>query len=521
MDTRIFLTKIILLLAYTKANDVSGYEGLMTNALSKMKDKKGDEKLIGAGKTVKLIDFLAQEIVSKDIFDEDNYKASIELMTDFDPGLFKTVSKQLDREISEDKVKRKIATLSRDVTKAIKEQEFKDIIANIDYRMKFDRRNIDDFHAFASESIAKLEPYGVPDDGMNDPAIITSVNFSKKEEVEESYKSVIRLNEEGGRYVTGFQGINDFTFGGFKPGEAVSITALKHNYKSGLSLAIFLSIVQLNAPIMRKKDVEKGLKPLALRISFEDEVSDNTEYAFKYYKGASGEMFLHEDLNKFSPEEMSDYVTNRINVNGWETMMLKVNPNDWSYAHLSNFILTLEAQGYALCMLGLDYATLLPTIGCKQGHAGADLRDLFKKIKHLCAGRGALFLTPLQMNSAAQLKLDMGTTPARLLREVCNSSPYDSCKGLGQEIDVELFIHIVYHNGSHWANIVRGKRKGNQQVPREEMKCIFYKFPCPNTPLIPDYNTDAQFVYHLPRATANGMEGMSMGEDIMQELAMG
>lgn len=499
----------------TKQFDISGYEGLLMNALTKMTPKKGEEKLMGTGKTTKLIDYLMEEIRSKDIFDEDSFKSTIELLTDWDPNLFKTLTKQFDKELTEEKAKKVIIALSRNISGMIKRQEFREIIHQMDRKLKYDSRSIEDFHGWVREKMAEMEPHSMDDVGENDPAIISYVTLSNKEEVNEIYKSVKTLNEDGGRYVTGFQGLNDMVFGGFKPGENFTIGALKHNYKTGFSLSVFLQLVTLNKPIMKKKDIAKGLRPLAVRISFEDEVSDNMEFAYKYFKGVDGTFVKTKDLKAVSPEEMTEYVQSKTNVNGWETIIMKVNPNDWSFAHLSNFILGLEAQGYALCILALDYLTLLPTTGCKTGAVGADYKDLFKKTKHFCSARGAFMFTPLQLNSEVTRKLEMGVSDARIMREVCMNSPYAESKALGHEIDVESFVHVVYHNGAHWLNIVRGKRKGTEQVEREEMKCVFYKFAMPNVPLMPDFMLDRQFLYHLPRA---GMQENTSADDILSEV---
>ena len=82
---------------------------------------------------------------------------------------------------------------------------------------------------------------------------------------------------------------------------------------------------------------------------------------------------------------MASYVKQRLGINGYEIKLLRVDPTKWTYMHLLNKVLELEASGYEIHVLMVDYLGLLPTTGCLVGPMGSDVRDMFRRVRNFCA----------------------------------------------------------------------------------------------------------------------------------------
>jgi hypothetical protein len=91
------------------------------------------------------------------------------------------------------------------------------------------------------------------------------------------------------------------------------------------------------------------------------------------------------DIRGVSPEEMAAYVKAEMGKTGFHLKMERYDPTQWTYKSIFNRILELEAQGYVIEVLCLDYLGLIPTVGCSQGPAGTDMRDLMRRVRNFCA----------------------------------------------------------------------------------------------------------------------------------------
>jgi hypothetical protein len=57
------------------------------------------------------------------------------------------------------------------------------------------------------------------------------------------------------------------------------------------------------------------------------------------------------------------------------------------------------------------------------------------------------------------------------VKVVANKGYYDGCKRLGQEPDLEMFIHIVKVHGSSYLTIQRGKHR-SAVTPEKDLYCV-------------------------------------------------
>jgi replicative DNA helicase len=247
----------------------------------------------------------------------------------------------------------------------------------MDFRYK--RDSIKDINGYIAELISQLEPLQL-NTSSKDPAVMGEVDLGSDESLREVF-SAIKQNNEGARiYKTGWTDLNDMLQGGIRPGEFIITPALQHKYKTGFNLSLFAQIARLNQP----NNIDPGKKPLLLRISFEDELVNNLQFLYQYLK--YNETREYVGMKDLSVEEMASYVKKELQQTGFHVKMMRVDPTQWSYRNICSKVIELEAQGYSIEGLFLDYLAMIPTTGCiTSGPIGTDMRDLIRRVRNFCA----------------------------------------------------------------------------------------------------------------------------------------
>ena len=83
---------------------------------------------------------------------------------------------------------------------------------------------------------------------------------------------------------------------------------------------------------------------------------------------------------------MAQYIREKMQVNGYEIRFVHVNPSLWTYMDICNYITALEAEGYEIHLLMVDYLNMVPKTGCDNtGPQGSNIRDLFRRMRNFCA----------------------------------------------------------------------------------------------------------------------------------------
>lgn len=380
-----------------------------------------------------------------------------------DTGLYDAIRSGVEPELSEQALKRTCLNIKQTLMNHFRERKVNEIIGKYSYKMKFEREAITNMNQFVSELCAQLEPYQV-EAGKKDPAVISDVDMSDTDAVSKVFSEIKSELSGEGILQTGFQGMNRMLDGGFRRGEEWVIGALQHNYKTGFSLTLFKQIALYNKPVL--KDPTK--KPLLLRISFEDSLLLNFQFLYTSLKeNETGQKVV---LDGISEDEMARYVYAKLSVAGYHTRFMYVNPSMWTYRDICNKVLELEAEGYEVHMVMLDYLLKIPTTGCDQGPHGHDIRNMYERMRNFMSARGITLLTPHQLSTDAKQMIRDGRTS--FVKELVGRGYYAGCKQLDQVVDGELFIHIEIVNGESWLTIQRGKHRKIAQTPLEHQYCV-------------------------------------------------
>lgn len=298
--------------------------------------------------------------------------------TRHDETLYTSFRQGIETVLSEDEVKRFCLNLESDINDHVREEQIKKIIEEAGRDLKFKRDKISSMTNFAADLATKLEPFQVTAN-KEDPGVVSSIDFSKKEDIHKSIEEGKQLNSSDGVMRLGWQGVNRMTEGGLRRGEFVTVAALQHNFKTGFSLNLFKHIALYNKPYM----LNPMKKPLLLRITFEDPLAMNITYLYRnIYENKYRQV---ADTVNTTTAEMAEFVHTEMTATGYEIMMIHVDPSQWTYRDITNKVLELEAQGYEIHVLALDYLAMVPTTGCRVGGpTGSDIRDMFRRVRNFC-----------------------------------------------------------------------------------------------------------------------------------------
>jgi archaellum biogenesis ATPase FlaH len=408
--------------------------------------------------------------------DKDELLQRLKVNCAHDEKLYEALAQGLEKDMDEGSLKRTVLSIRKYLNDAFRENEIVSLISKASKELNFGRDKIKDVRQFVRDLSVKLEPYQI-EASRKDPAIVGSVDIGDTSGLSEVFDEIKEMDNHTSLLKTGWQGFNRMVGGGFRRGETVTIAALPHNNKSGLSLSLFKQMAIYNTPVM----INPAKKPLMLRISFEDSLLQNVQFLYQNF--FENEHPEKASLKNVSAKEMAEYVKTKMQVAGYHVKMMRVNPSEWTYKDIQNTVLGLEAQGYELHVLALDYLAMLPTTGCEQGTAGKDLLDMIKRMRNFCSARKILLMTPHQLSTEAKQLMRDGHSD--FVKKLVGGGYYASSRALDNEIDVEVFINIEKVGGRAYQTIQRGKHRGISSTPDKD-KYFVLPFPEDGRPILDD-----------------------------------
>ena len=308
---------------------------------------------------------------------------------------------------------------------------------------------------------------------IKDDSIINEVDFGNDSEIENAVEDTVETLSSGSILRTGWSCLNNMLQGGFRRGEFVTISALPHNYKSGLTKSLFIQLARLNEPIL---DNPKK-KPLMLFLSFEEDMRVVLMFYYAYFKYLmEGEVI--DTTKPINKEEMISYLKKYMREESkYNIKIIRMDPNKTNYEKVYQVVEDLEKDGYEIHAVFADYLSQISTEGCdRSGPMGNEYKDLFKKIRTFMTKKKILFVTPHQLNPDAKRLIRNGVPNQEFVKYLPNKGYYDHSSKLDQEIDLELFCHIAYINRKPYLTIQRGKHRIPTTISNEE-KFIMLKYP--------------------------------------------
>ncbi len=363
-----------------------------------------------------------------------------------------------------------IAQCQREIRDHINQLKVENIVREASRKLSGPKDKIDWRH-FIKELRTELKPFNniggkikhnsiIDDFDMNDPSTM----------VGSMERRIVELSNEG-VMCTGIQALNRMfgSIGGIRRGEFCCIGALQHNYKSGLTLKIMEGIALYNTPFLRNPEK----KPLLLRISFENDASDDFCWLYKSLK----EQETGESVDPASVpiEQIHPYVASRLQATGYHIKMMRIDPTDFTFYDLFELIGNLEAEGYEIHVAFIDYLSMMSKKGCESGPHGTDIRDLFRRTRNFCSKKGIAVVTPHQLSTDAKRLVRMGIDD--FVKQIKGRGYWDGCTRLDQEFDFEMYIHIVVMDDKSYLTMQRGKHRGFHITPPADHFAVLPFFP--------------------------------------------
>lgn len=513
MDTRTILAKIITLIYKSRLLDSTDYDNLIKTVLDTIKVDSPEFNFLGNNNMKNFKDTCLSLLTEKEAIPKEVLIPQLSILLENDQKLLSVIKDSIEPDHDESSNKRIVTNLVKTLNNYYREQLAIDILSKVSYDLKFNRNKIGNFSEYLQNTITQLEPLSTSISTIKDPALVNEVDFENPDSLNVVFDEVKNLNNNTGIYKTGWQAFNRMCQGGFRTsGEFVLIGALQHKYKTGATLSLFSQIAMYNKPLISKKNI--GKKPLLLRISFEDSLTNNLQFLYQYLKASEGTPVSSKDFDSLSSKEMSDYILSKLTATGFHIKMLRVDPSQWSYTHLFNKIIELEAQGYAVHVCMLDYLGMLPTTGCTQGPTGTDKRDLIRRVRNFTSARGIICITPWQLSSEAKQLIRNGVPEHQLVNEIAERGYFADSKQLDHELDLEIYIHLFTHKRKKFLSFRRGKHRVPTVIPDED-KYFILPFPGLNIPILPDVDREDSSFTKLPK------EGYDDGSGNLLEEVLG
>lgn len=400
-------------------------------------------------------------------YDKNELLQRIRVNVGNEDNLFEAFRDGIQEDVGEDEIKRVTQLYKKDIRMFLDMNKVTEILKSNSLRASFHSHTLDWRH-FVNDVVEQLKPYRkMGGDVARHASIVDDVNFDNLAEVNSVFQRGLEELDYNGVIRFGWQGLNRMfgAQGGARRGEMIVIGALQHNFKSGMTLEMFKSAALYNKPYMR----DPQRKPLLMRMSFENPAAMDITYLYKSL--VENETGLMVDVRSISPHEAARHVAERLQATGYKINLCHIDPSEYTYHDLFDRITKLESDGYEIHLLELDYLNMMSKKGCTQGPAGTEVRDLFRRVRNFTSKKGITCITPHQLSTEAKQLVRLGTD--NFVQEIANKGYYDSCRTIDQEVDMEIYIHIVKINDESYLTVQRGKHRKLQITPMKDLYTVF------------------------------------------------
>ncbi|EBY9764012.1 hypothetical protein D5W64_12940 [Salmonella enterica subsp. enterica serovar Saintpaul] len=331
--------------------------------------------------------------------------------------------------------------------------------------------------------------------GSDDPSSIKSVIDQLK--IETSPEGIIK---------TGLAGLNealapDF---GLRRGLMYMIEALTNRGKS-FGLAHFIASVPLyNKPVLRNKTKI----PTVVLMSAEDSLGLIFKRMYELF--VTAKTGVKPNFLEANTDEVVNTIINTFKENGWAFKFYRVNPSHDNIHEIMQRIRTLELKGHEIIVAAYDYLAMADLTGC-QGESRSDkLQNLYNRARNFFTSRGAVFLTPHQLNPEAKkfIREQDDDSEAYFIRDVGGKSMTEGSTKLTNEVDCVIGIHVAkLQNNENWFTGYVGKMRG--EGAQESQRFFIYPLD-PVNGLVHDINFEKK-TYR--KSLAHRSEAMGGGSD--------
>ncbi len=357
--------------------------------------------------------------------------------------------------------------LEREVKSFLTKMAVKDVVDKAYRALTYDDKQVD-VRKLIHNTIADLEVYSGSWSDQDSEFVLNLMTMNDVGSIKTVLEKARENVSGGGRGLrTGWQALNRMfgDEGELRRGMQVVVGGLTHNYKSGFCHDLFRHFCIYNTPA--PNDPTK--KPLLIYASCENEASE--DLLRMYVALRENETKQAVDMTMIDVDEASAYVSRRLQETGWNVVMLRIDPTDFTPQDLFALVLKYEEAGYEIAAIVWDYLALInkKSLGGNT-FGGEDIRSLFQLTRTFMSARDILFVTPHQISQEAMMLKRGGTT--NFLQDVAGKNYWDGSKRLANEVDLEIFVNIDQRDGRSYLGVARGKHRKVKQTPKKDL--VFY-----------------------------------------------
>lgn len=404
------------------------------------------------------------------VYEYSSLFTELKLACEHDTNLFDTISGAIYDPMEKDKLLTFVRDTRMKIESEISQEQLRDILKKASAKLLYQSDQIDNVRDFVGDLVDNIAPFQTDLSVEENKNVVARVNMGNLEGIAEALDRV--SGEADGKLAlhTPWKAMDRMLAGGLRRAQTAVLGALKHNYKTGMSVDLAMGVALFNDPKEHLTDPTK--KPLVVYITAEDEAFKIIGTMFmRLYENFENESMGAEQLGKINAVQAAQYIHDKITAKGYHFELLKVNPSDCSYRDIIDIIQDLEMQGYEIHMCVVDYLNMLSKKGCRQGVVGEDIQDLFNKMRNFFSNKDIAFVTPHQLSSDAENEKRNGREQD-LVNIVSGGSYYAGARGIGREVDLEIYHHIVKDSGVSYLTIRRGKHRVVAQTPERYLYTI-------------------------------------------------
>lgn len=478
MDAKLLMVKAVTLIYLsTKIKDTSyDVHKIVSDVLVAIKPP---ENSVRAELTYDTTSQLRQCVINmldeskKTDFNSDELKQRFKIITNDDVGIYEALTSILvEDEFDEIQLRNRFENEYWNIKRMLDQEALMKLTRDWSMRMAWNPESInwDTIIEDLKEDFSKFNSFTSKKDIKDHPAVYAVIDFSDKENV----KNTLLQAKEGlsphGTLKCGYQGINRMCgeFGGFRRGETLLISALRHNYKTGFSRDLFISIPLFNKPYM----YDETKKPLNIRFSFEDMPNDDIIQVYKRLRQAVDG--VSERTRDIDVEYAANYINEKLGVNGYTNIIVSIDPTNFSGDGIVNTLEQYMKQGYEIHHCNIDYlAMIMKNRSYGAGETSTLIQNLFTKLGNFCRRNKIFLSTPHQLGPEAKAIHNEGVSD--FVKHVAGKSMYDASKRIDQEVEMEITVHIEKCNGEKYLTCQRGKHRGANETPEKD-QYVAYKF---------------------------------------------
>lgn len=481
MDIKLLLVQVISLLYRASQSDDKSFDA-REYAKHVIDQAKIPEQSLGSDFThdsVKALKDMAIWMINVPhdyIFTQDEMKQRAKLAAGNEEAIYESIYTGINFNLTQEDLIIRIAQYRNNIKISLATHGLRETMKSYYHKIMFKPESID-WKNICRDISNEMSGYDQTFRGDIDekhPSIVDTIDFSKRDQIHDVLEVGQQELSDGGTIVLSHQGVNRMLgdptgiAGGARRGNQAVLGALQHNFKSGFSLNVFKAHALYNKAYVTKE----GAIPTLVRITFETTAKYDIIYLYRnMYENEFG---VSVDVKTVSIEEATDYVYTKFAQNGWRVILTHVNPTDFTYRDLIDYIDSLRAKNLEIHQVNMDYLNMISKKGLTATTAGEDIRELFRRTRNYGLEHNIFIFTPHQLSMDAKKKMREGAND--FIKQIANGGYYDGCGRLDQEVDIEIYIHIVKINGQSYLTIGRGKHRQPLTVTPDKDLFTCYAF---------------------------------------------